>query len=153
MTQTVGNLDVAEVFGNLGGVVHGAADESDLASVLVRQFDGQLDAVNGRREAGNEEPALGVGENFVKLAAHRALARRVALALDVGRILKQGQHALFAVLGEGVQVEKLVVGGRGIDFEIAGVNDHAERSVDGERNAIDQAVRDLNGMDGERARP
>ncbi len=50
-----------------------------------------------------------------------------------------------------MQVEKLVVGGRGIDFEIAGVNDDAERRVDRERDAIDQAVRDLDGMDGERS--
>ncbi len=50
-----------------------------------------------------------------------------------------------------MQVEELVVGGRGIDFEIAGVNDDAERAVNGERDAIDQAVRDLDGMDGERS--
>ncbi len=92
---------------------------------------------------------LGVGENFVELAANRALAGRVAFALDVGGILKQRQHAVLAVLGEGVQVEKFVVGGRGIDFEIAGVNDDAERRVNGERHAIDQAVRDVNGMNGE----
>ena len=50
-----------------------------------------------------------------------------------------------------MQVEKFVVGGRGIDFEIAGVNDDAERRVDREGNAIDQAVRDLDRMDGERS--
>jgi len=33
-------FDVAEVFGDLGGVVHGAPDEGDFASVLVREFDG-----------------------------------------------------------------------------------------------------------------
>ncbi len=48
-----------------------------------------------------------------------------------------------------MQVEKFVVGGSGIDFEIASVNDDAERSVNGERDAIDQAVRDVDGMDGE----
>ena len=94
-----------------------------------------------------------MGEDFVELAADGALAGRVSFALDVGGILKQGQHALFAVLGEGVQIEKPVVGGGGIDFEIAGMNDDAERSVNGERDAIDQAVRDLDGMDGERLRP
>ena len=48
-----------------------------------------------------------------------------------------------------MQVEKFVVGGRGIDFEIAGVDDDAERSVDGESHAIDQAVGYVDGMDGE----
>ena len=86
-----------------------------------------------------------MGENFVELAADGALAGRVSLALDVGGILKEREDAFFAVFGEGVQIEKLVVGGSGIDFEIAGVNDYAERRVDGERDAIDQAVRDRMG--------
>ena len=90
-------------------------------------------------------------ENLVKLAPHGALARRVTLALDVGRILKQRQHALFAVFGEGVQIEQMIVGGRGIDFEVAGVNDHAQRSVNCERDTIHQAVRHPNGMNGERS--
>ena len=90
-----------------------------------------------------------MGEHFVELPPHRALAGRVAFALDVGRILEQRQHAGLAVFGEGVQIEQPVVGGRGIDFEVAGMNDHAQRRVDGERHAIHQAVRDLNGIDGE----
>ena len=49
-----------------------------------------------------------------------------------------------------MQVEKLVVGGRGINFEIAGVQQHAQRRVDSQRHAIHQAVRHLNGMNGER---
>ena len=91
-----------------------------------------------------------MSEDFIKLAADRALTRRVSLALDVGRILKQRQHAFLAVLGEGVQVEETVVGRGRIDFEVAGVNDHAERRMDRQRDAIHQAVRDLDGMDGER---
>ena len=105
--EAVGDFDVAEVFGDFGGVVHGAAEECDFAAVLVRQFDGQADAMNGRRKTGNEQPPLGVRKNFVKLAPHGSLAGRVALALDVGRILKQRQHALLAVLGEGVQIERV----------------------------------------------
>ena len=114
-------------------------------------FDRQLDAMNGRGKTGNKQPPLGVGEDFVELAAHGALAGRVSLALDVGGILKQRQHALFAVFGKGVQIEELVVSGSGIDFEIAGMNDDAQRSVNGQRDAIHQAVGDPNGMDGERA--
>ena len=95
MTQAVGNFDVAEVFGDFGGVVHGAAEEGDFASVLVGEFDGEINAVDRRREAGDEKAALGVGEDFVELAADGALAGRVSLALDVGGILKQGQHAVL----------------------------------------------------------
>ena len=93
-----------------------------------------------------------MGENFVELAPDGALAGRVSLALDVGGILKQGEHALFAVLGEGVQIEKPVIGGRGIDFEIARMDHDPQRCMNRERNAIDQTVRDLNRMDGKRPR-
>ena len=92
------------------------------------------------------------GEHFFKLAAHRALARRVAPALDVGRILQQRQHAFFAVFREGMQIEQLVVGRSRIDLEIAGVNDHAQRRMNRQRYAIHQAVRDLDGMNREWAR-
>ena len=90
-------------------------------------------------------------KNFVKLAAHGALAGRVAFALNVGGILKQRQHALFAVFGKRVQIEQMIVGGRGIDFEVASVNDYAERSVNREGDAIHQAVRHANGMNREHA--
>ena len=50
-----------------------------------------------------------------------------------------------------MQIEKTVVGGSGIDFEIAGVNDHAQRSMNRQSHTIHQAVRHLNGMDRERA--
>ncbi len=59
-------------------------------------------------------------------------------------------HPLFAVFGEGMQIEKLVVGGCGIDFEIAGMNDYPERRMHGQRHAIHQTMGDADGMDGER---
>ena len=123
-----------------------------LRPCCVSEFHRQPDAVNRRREARNKKPPLRVGEYFVKLAAHGALAGRVTLALNVSGILKQREHALLAIFGEGVQVEQMVVGGCGIDLEVAGMNDHAERSVNRQRNAIHQAVRHPNGMDREHAR-
>ena len=147
--QALGNLDVTEVLGDLRGVVHRAPGERHLASVLPRHLHRQLDAMDGGRKTGDEQPPLGVREHFVKFAAHGALTRRVALALHVGRVLEQRQHACLAVLGEGVQIEQPVVGRRGIDLEIAGMDDHAQRSVDGQRHAIHQAMRDLDGVDGE----
>ncbi len=147
--EPIGNLEVAQIFGDLRRVVHRAADESHFAPVLLSQFHRQADAVNGRRKAGNKQPPLGMREHFVKLPPHRALTGRVALAFNVGRILKQRQHALFSVFGEGVQIKKMVIGGRGIDLEVAGMNDHAQRRVNRERDAIHQTVRHPNGMNGE----
>ena len=46
-----------------------------------------------------------------------------------------------------MQVEQGVVGGRGVDFEIAGVDDHANRSGDGQGNATHNGMRDVNEFD------
>src|SRR5664279_686563 len=49
-----------------------------------------------------------------------------------------------------MQVEEAVVRGGGIDLEVAGVEQGAERRVNGQRHAVHQAVRDLDGIDRER---
>ena len=50
-----------------------------------------------------------------------------------------------------MQVEGLAVRRREIDFEVAGVHDHADWSLNGQRDAVHQAVGDANGLDGEGA--
>src|SRR5208282_87881 len=87
--HALGDLDITQVFGNLGRILHGAAEETDFTAVLARHVNGQLDAVNRRREAGDEQTAFGAGKNLLKLAADRALAWSVAFALDVGGILQE----------------------------------------------------------------
>src|SRR5579864_3092533 len=150
--QAVGNINVAEVGGDLGGIGHRATHEGDFAAVIISKLDGQLDAMNARGEARDEEPLVDTCKDFIKLAAHGALAGCIAGALDIRGVLKQGKHALFAILGEAVQVEETIVGGRGVNFEIAGVNDHPERRVNRERNAVHQAVGDGDGMNREGAK-
>src|SRR5579885_877860 len=151
--QALRDLHVAQVFGDFGRGVHGAPDEGDLAAVLPGEFDGKLNAVDGGRETGDEEAALGAGEDFVELTANGAFAGRVAFALDVGRVLQQREHAFLPVFGEGVQIEEAVVGGRRVDFKVARMDHHPERGMNGERHTIHQAVGDLDGMHGERADP
>src|SRR3954454_13493249 len=90
-------------------------------------------------------------EDFLELGADSAFAGCVSAALDVGGILKEREHTFFAVFGEGVQVKELIVGGSGIYFEVASVNDHANGRVDSERDAIDNAMRDADGINRERA--
>ena len=80
-----------------------------------------------------------------------AFAGGVTGALDVGRILEQGEDAALAVFGEGVQVESFVVEGGEIDFEVAGMNDDADGRIDGEGHAVDQGMGDADGLDGEGA--
>jgi hypothetical protein len=90
-------------------------------------------------------------KDFVEAGNDGAFAGRVAGALDIGRVLKQGQDAALAVFGEGVQIEGVAVDGREIDFEVAGVDDDADGSFNGQGYAIDQRVGDADGLDGEGA--
>src|SRR5580693_3123019 len=99
--QPVWHLDVAEILRDLGRLHHGAPDQRDLASILESLIDRQLDAMDRRREARDEQAAVRGGEDLLKFGPYSAFAGRVALALDVGRILKERQHAFLAVFSKG----------------------------------------------------
>ena len=58
---------------------------------------------------------------------------------------------MLAVLGEGMQIEETIVGWRWIDLEVASVNQDAKRRVNRQRNAIYEAVCDLDWIDRERS--
>src|SRR5215831_3745488 len=149
---SLGNVQVPEIQRDFGRFRHRATYQRDFALVFASHLDGQLDAMDGRRKTRDEQAPVGAGEDLVKASPHGALAGRVTAALGVGGILQQSQHVLFfAVFGKGVQIEQAIVGGSRIDFEIAGVNQHAQRSVDGQGHAVHQAVRYLDGIDGERS--
>src|ERR1700722_3930603 len=77
-------------------------------------------------------------------------ARRISLALDVGRILQERQHPFFAVFGKTVQIEQSIISRRWINLEISRVQYDAERRMDSQRDAIDKTMRDLQRMDGKR---
>src|SRR5450432_731122 len=148
--QPLRNFYVSQVFRDFRRAVHRTPDKRDLAAMLEGHLDRQLEAMDGRGETRNKKPPPGMGEYFVELAAYRALTRRVSLSLDVSGILEKCQHALFAIFRERMQVEKSVVRRRGVDFEIPGMNDYAQRGVDSQRNTIYQTMSNLNWMNRER---
>ena len=93
-----------------------------LPAELLGAFDDLLQAVDGGAEAGDQEALLGAVEDILEARADGALGLGVAGAVGVGRVGHEQQDAALAVVGEGMEVEKLVVGGGGIHLEIAGVN-------------------------------
>ena len=113
---------------------HAAAEERDLAAVLRRQIENLLQAVDGRLKHEMTSRRSRANEQLFEPRPDRALALGVAGPVDVGRIRHQQQHAALAVIGERVQIEQFVVGGRRVHFEIAGVDDDAERGRDGQRH-------------------
>ena len=86
-------------------------------------------------------------EQILQARTNGPLALRVSGPIDVGRIRQQQQHAALAVFGERVQIEELVVGRRGIDLKIAGMNHHPERCGDRQRDAAHNRVRNVDKFD------
>ncbi len=62
---------------------------------------------------------------------------------------RRAAAAVFAEVGEALEVEGLAVGWGKVDFEVAGVEDDADGRVDGEGDAVDERVRDADGHDRE----
>ena len=89
---------------------HAAAHQRHFAAELVRKIENQLQAVNRRTEAGNEQPVLRPVENVFQARTHGAFGIRIARPVRIGRIGKQQQNAALAVIGQRVQIEQLVVG-------------------------------------------
>ena len=148
--EALRGLDVAEILGDFSGVIDGAADDGDLAAVLVGEIHGDADTVDGGREAGEEELLFRLREDVVERGDDGGFAGGIALAVDVGRVLQEGEDALVAELGEGLEIEGLAVGRGEVDLEVAGVDDDADGRGDGEGDAIDERVGDANRLDAER---
>src|SRR5579862_5109472 len=144
-------VDIAKILRDLSALDHGAADDGHLAAMLAGEVERNADAVDGRREAAEEDFLFCVGEDFVEAGNDGAFAGRIAGTLHVGGVLQQGQHAALAVLSEGMQVEGLFVERREIDLEIAGMDHDADRRLNREGNAVDQRMGDADRLDGERA--
>src|SRR5882724_3094518 len=107
--------------------------------------------MDGGAKAGDDYPVFGAVEDLFHARTDGALALRVAGTIGVGGIAQQEKDAALAVVGEGVQVEELVIGGGGIDLEIARVDDDSERGGDGQRDRADNRVGYVDELDLERA--
>ena len=151
-------LHVAEVHGDFCHVFHAAARDGDLAPALRRGVHDLLDAVDVGGERRDDDALFAALEQAVKGPAHRALAHRIAWALDVRRIREQRQNALLAELAEAGKVDDLAVDGRRIDLEVARVDNGAKSCVDGKRDRVrdgvvhvDELHAELAGLDGHAA--
>ena len=93
-----------------------------------------------RREAGHQHAPVGLGEDAVERLADLALGAGAALALDVGRVGEQGEHALLAELRQLVDVGHAAVDRRVVELVVAGVHDAALGRLDDDRQGVGHAV-------------
>src|SRR5581483_8828570 len=94
--------------------------------MLPGKFDGELDAMNGRRKTGDEQPPFGARENLIEFPTNGSFTGRINVPLHVSGILQQGQNAFLAVFGKSVQVKQAIVSGRWIYLEVAGMNHNSQ---------------------------
>src|ERR1043166_2852605 len=143
-------IEIAELGRDLGVVDHAAAAQDEPPSGAPRDVGDLLDARDIRRKRRDEDLSMAALEDRLEIPPDLALGRRVAFALDVGRVGKQQQDAFLSVGGELLKVEVLAAHRRLVDLEVAGVNDDACRRLDREREAIHQAVRHADAFELER---
>ncbi len=78
--------------------------------MLVGEVHGDLDAMDGGGEAGEEEAALGGSEDVVEARDDGLLAGGEAGAVDVGGVLQEAEDVLLAEVGKGLEIEGMAVG-------------------------------------------
>ncbi len=136
----VGNGQIAELAGD-GGVGHHAATvDEDFAVAGERCVDHLLDAVNIRREGGDDDAAGAMRQDFGEGFPHRSLREGMSLPLDVGGVGHQQQDALLAVGRQSAEVGRLAVNGGRIEFEVASVDDESGGGADRQPGAVDDGV-------------
>ncbi len=103
--------------------------------------------MDGRSEAGKDHAARGGAAKLFDARDDVALGAGEAGTLDIGGVGEEGEDAVVAIAGEGVEVEGSAPDWSLVNLEVAGVNNHSEGSAHGERDAIDRAVRNGNEFD------
>ena len=142
--HSVGDMQKVQRVCNLDVVNHAAPDEGDFAINTHGDINHLLDAVNRRREAGQNHAARRRAAQLFDAWHDDALRRRETRALDVGGIAEKSQHAFAAILCKSMQIESRAIDRRLVDLEIPSMNHYADRRSNRQRHAIQSAVRDGN---------
>ena len=145
------DVDVPEAAADVDVLAHRAADQRDLAAVLLGRVHDLLDAVDVRREAGDDDAALAAREHAVQVRADDRLALRDARAVDVRRVAAQQQQALAAELGQPRHVGRRAADRRLVELVVAGEEDGAERRLERDAARVRDRVRQVDALDLERA--
>src|SRR5699024_2126678 len=102
--QPLGDVQVAQIAGDLHVAHHRAAHEGDLAAVGVGGVEHLLDAVHVAGEAGDDDPPRRGGEHLIDRGVQVPLGHREARDLGVGGVGEEEVHTLLAQPGEGAQI-------------------------------------------------
>ena len=135
--------DVVQLHGDLEHVLHAASGDGHLAAVAVGGLEHGLEPVQVGGEGGEDDPLLAVLELPVEVVRHAHLRGGVALALHVGGVAQQRQHAPVAQLAEAGQVHHALAGG-GVDLEVSGEDQRPDGGGNGEGHRVGNGMVDVN---------
>jgi hypothetical protein len=141
---------VAELAADGDVLAHRAADQRDLAVERRGGVDDLLHAVDVGGEAGDDDAALGAREDLLEVRADDRLRRREAVAVGVGRVAAEQQHALGAELREARDVGRLAVDRRLVELVVAGQQDRAELAGQRDGAGVGDRVRHVDQLERER---
>ena len=133
-------MDIAELQRDIHDVDHAAAQHGYLALVAHGRVNDLLDAMHVRGERSHDDTAARLVERTVEGRAHRALRRRMTLALRIRRIRHHHEHALVAEVGEAAEIRHLAIDWRIVELEVTRMHDHADRRLDGKAHGIGDGV-------------
>ena len=143
--KAVRHIEIAELSRELDVRRHAAADEHGLAVEARRRRENHLRPVEIACEGRDyDAPVLIEAEETLEGLPDDLLRRRGAGTLDVRRVGHQQKHALVPEARESAVVGPVAVRGRRVEFEISGVDDDAERRVNGEREGVGNRMAELN---------
>ena len=131
--------EVPQLLGYLQHIFHAPSGDGHLAPIALGGGNDGLDAVHIGGKGGDDDPLVAVFELPVQAVGHQVLTGGVALALHIGGIGQQRQHALVAQFSQPGQVHHAVLSG-GVDLKIAGEHHRTYGGADGEGHSVGDGV-------------
>ena len=150
-TDSSGQLDVAEVAGDVHVLPHRPAHHGDLASVRDRDLGSLLHAVDVRRERRDHDPPRTQRDQLAERLADEPLRAGHARPLRVRRVAEQEVDAAGAELRERTHVGLQTVDGRVVELPVPGVEDPPGGRLDHDRHRVGNRVRHAHELEPERA--
>ncbi len=147
----LGDIQIAQGAGDLDVVDHRASGHADFAPVFAGSVDDLLHAADVAGKGTEQHPARRLGEDLVQADLDGGFAGRGARSLGVGAVRHQQQHPFVAPLLQLARLGQLAIRRRGIKLVVAGMDDAANRGLDGQAHAVREAVAGVEELHGEAA--
>ena len=144
------HLQIAQLLGNLEHILHAPPGYGHLPAIALGCGKHCLNPMHIGSKGRHNNAAVTVAELPVQALRHHIFAGGIALALHIGGIGQQRQHALLAKLSKPGKIHHPVLRS-GINLEIAGKHHGSHRGFDGESHRVGNGMVHMDELHGEAA--